>query len=46
MGTWTNIFREHIPWPQMAEDYAYLFAVDLTLLVIASVHFQQRDFKS
>ena len=46
MATWTNIFREHIPWPQIAEDYAYLLAVDLTLVVIAMVNFQQRDFKS
>lgn len=46
MGTWVNIFREHIPWVQMTEDYAYLFAFNGTLLVIALVNFQQRDFKS
>ena len=46
MATWTNIFRPHIPWPKMAEDYAYLLAVDLTLVVIGMVNFQQRDFKS
>lgn len=46
MATWTNIFREHIPWPQIVEDYAYLLAVDLTLFVIGMVNFQQRDFKS
>ena len=46
METWSNIYRPEIPWPQMAEDYAYLLAVDLTLVVIAMVNFQQRDFKS
>ena len=46
MATWTNVFREHIPWPQIAEDYAYLLAVDLTLVIIATVNFHQRDFKS
>jgi ABC-2 type transport system permease protein len=45
-ATWMNVYREHIPWPQMAEDYAYLIAVDLTLMVVAMVHFQQRVFKS
>ncbi len=46
MATWANIFREHIPWAQIGEDYAYLLAVDLTLVVIAAVQFQTRDFKS
>ncbi|MEA3206947.1 MAG: type transport system permease protein [Chthoniobacter sp.] len=46
MATWTSVFRPHIPWPQMAEDYAYLLAVDLTLVIIGMVNFQQRDFKS
>jgi len=46
MATWANVFREHIPWAQIGEDYAYLLAVDLTLLVIAAVQFQTRDFKS
>jgi ABC-2 type transport system permease protein len=46
MATWSNVFREHIPWPQVAEDYAYLLAVDLTLVIIAAVQFQSRDFKS
>ncbi len=46
VATWTNVFREHIPWPQMIEDYAYLLAVDLTLVIIATVNFHQRDFKS
>ena len=35
-----------IPWQRIAEDYAYLLAVDATLLVIALAVFQQRDFKA
>ncbi len=46
METWTNVFRSPIPWPRMVEDYAYLLAVDLTLVIIAAVNFQRRDFKS
>lgn len=46
MATWTNVFRPHIPWPQIVEDYAYLLAVNLTLAVIAVVNFHRRDFKS
>jgi ABC-2 type transport system permease protein len=44
--TWTNVYRSPIPWPQMLEDYAYLLALDLTLVVIGMLNFQQRDFKS
>jgi len=46
MATWSNVYREHIPWAQIGEDYAYLLAVDFTLFVIAAVQFQTRDFKS
>lgn len=46
MATWTNVFRQHIPWPQIVEDYAYLLAVNSTLVIIAMVHFHRRDFKS
>jgi ABC-2 type transport system permease protein len=46
MATWANIFHAQVPWPQMVEDYAYLLAVDLTLLVIGALNFQQRDFKT
>ena len=46
MATWANVYRPHIPWPQIAEDYAYLLAVNFTLVIIAMVNFHQRDFKS
>lgn len=46
VGSWSNVFRSPIPWQQMIEDYAYLLGLDATLLVIAIVIFQQRDFKA
>jgi ABC-2 type transport system permease protein len=46
MATWTNIYRAHIPWPQIAEDYSYLLAVDFTLVILAIVNFHLRNFKS
>ena len=44
--TWVNILRSPIPWPRMVEDYAYLFAVNFTMVVIGAAVFQRRDFKS
>jgi len=41
-----NIFQPHIPVPQMVEDFAYLMGVNATLVIIAMVAFQRRDFKS
>jgi ABC-2 type transport system permease protein len=46
MTTWANIFRPTIAWSQMLEDYAYLFGVNATLVIIAIVAFSSRDFKS
>ncbi len=44
--TWVNVLRAPIPWPRMVEDYAYLVAVNFTMIVIGAVVFQRRDFKS
>jgi ABC-2 type transport system permease protein len=46
MTTWVHIFVQRVPWTVMAEDYAYLLAVDATFVIIGVVTFQQRDFKS
>ena len=46
MGAWIDVFRSQIPVWQMIEDYAWLAAIDFTLVVIGIVNFQQRDFKS
>ncbi len=46
MATWLNVFQSHIPVAQMIEDYSYLLGVNATLLIVAAVSFQLRDFKS
>jgi ABC-2 type transport system permease protein len=45
-ATWLHVMETHIPWQKMAEDYAYLLAVDATLIVIAIAVFHRRDFKA
>ena len=44
--TWYNVLRTPMPVARMIEDYIYLFAVNATVLIVAAIHFQQRDFKS
>jgi len=46
MTTWVHIFLQRVPWMTMAEDYAYLLAMDATFVIIGVVAFQVRDFKS
>lgn len=46
MSSWLNVFRSPIPWEKMAEDYAYLLAIDATLFIVGLAIFQRRDFKS
>lgn len=46
MMTWMNIYRPVVPAMEMIQDYAYLFGVDATLLVLGIAVFQSRDFKA
>jgi ABC-2 type transport system permease protein len=46
MATWTNIFREPIPWDRIAGDYLYLLGLNGTFLIIGFAVFSRRDFKS
>lgn len=46
MASWANVFRAPIPVMSMLEDYAYLFGVNATLVVVGVLIFQMRDFKS
>jgi len=46
MASWVYVFAYRIPWEKMAEDYAWLFAINTTLIVLAWQIFQGRDFKS
>jgi ABC-2 type transport system permease protein len=46
MSTWINVFRDPVPWMQMAEDYLYLIGVNATFLIVGAAIFCRRDFKS
>jgi len=46
MEAWYGVFRHTVPVERMVGDYAYLLAVDVTLVVVAVLAFQARDFKS
>jgi hypothetical protein len=46
MSAWALIFEYRIPWEAMLEDYAWLAAINGTLLVLAALAFSSRDFKS
>jgi ABC-2 type transport system permease protein len=46
IDAWYDIYRSPIPWERMVEDYAYLLAVNATLVIVGAVAFQSRDFKS
>lgn len=46
MAAWVHVFEYRIPWERITGDYAWLFAIDATLIVLAWAVFQQRDFKS
>ncbi len=46
MSAWARIFEYRIPWEVMLEDFAWLAAINATLLVLAAMVFTSRDFKS
>ena len=45
MGSWMSIFQQEIPWPQIAEDYTVLLAMDASFFVVGWLAFQVRDPK-
>jgi ABC-2 type transport system permease protein len=46
LEAWYHVFRTPIPVEQMIGDYAYVLAVDATLVIVGVLAFQARDFKS
>jgi len=46
MSAWIHVFDYRVPWESMTEDYAWLMAINATLLIIGWQAFEQRDFKS
>ncbi len=46
MSAWVGVFEYHIPWEAMAGQYAWLAAINATLVVVGFAVFHSRDFKS
>ena len=46
IAAWVQTYVDYPPWWSVMEDYAYLIALDATLLVVALAVFQRRDFKA
>jgi ABC-2 type transport system permease protein len=46
MSIWVHLFDPHIDGWKIAESLAYLGGINLSLLTVAALHFQCRDFKS
>lgn len=46
MVTWLNAFRSPVPWAKMAEDYLYLFGLNVTFILVGCAVFLRRDLKS
>ena len=46
MSNWIYVLENHISWPKLAESYAFLGGLNITLFVIGWMVFQSRDFKT
>ncbi len=46
MSNWVYALETHLPWAKLAESYAFLGGVNVTLFVIGWMAFQMRDFKT
>ncbi len=46
MSAWVYLMEPHLPWPKLAESYAFLAGLNASLFTIGWLSFQTRDFKS
>jgi ABC-2 type transport system permease protein len=46
MGAWIFLVEQSISWPKLAESYALLAGLNVTLFIIGWISFQTRDFKT
>lgn len=46
MSNWVYALENHLPWAKLAESYAFLGGLNVTLFVIGWMAFQMRDFKT
>jgi ABC-2 type transport system permease protein len=45
MGAWMQVFQPQIPWPEIAEHYTILIALDGSFFVLGWLAFELRDLK-
>jgi ABC-2 type transport system permease protein len=46
MSNWIYVLESNISWPKLAESYAFLGGLNVTLFVVGWMSFQLRDFKT
>jgi ABC-2 type transport system permease protein len=46
MSNWVYVLENHLSWAKLAESYAFLGGLNVTLFVIGWMAFQMRDFKT
>lgn len=46
MANWVYVLQEQIPWARLAESYAILTGLNVSLFVLGWMVFQARDFKT
>ncbi|NIP93134.1 MAG: ABC transporter permease subunit [Akkermansiaceae bacterium] len=46
MSNWIYVLEEHLSWAKVAESYAFLAGLNVTLFVVGWMAFQSRDFKT
>jgi ABC-2 type transport system permease protein len=46
MSTWVYALENHLSWAKLAESYAFLGGLNVTLFVVGWMAFQMRDFKT
>jgi ABC-2 type transport system permease protein len=46
MSNWIYMLETHVSWAKLAETYAFLLGLNITLFVVGWMSFQSRDFKT
>jgi ABC-2 type transport system permease protein len=46
MSAWVFLMEQNLSWPKIAESYAFLIGLNITLFTIGWLSFQTRDFKT
>lgn len=46
MSAWVFLMEYHIPWPKLAQAYAFLIGLNASLFTVGWLAFETRDFKT